>query len=243
MSRPDAFNLGDRRKRVYRHIERHGPVDPAAVAETLGLDPERFQHEVSILERDEMVETNDEGRLQVSIFHGEAVEHAEAGVTYTIRPAREPDLPGVIGIIRLVAGESTDVIAETVAERLDYEETLFRQTPTRSRVIFVATVTEDVVGWVHLVTPSATKLTGTTELTLGVLPAYRGHGIGSHLLQRGVEWANKRGCRKVYNSLPATNEAGISFLEGNSWSVEATRPDHYDIEGELVDEVLLARRL
>ena len=243
MSQRGAFDLGDDRKRVYRYVERHGPIEPSTVAEALGLDPERFQHHVTILERDDLVETDVDGRLQVAIHDGEAVEHTEAGVTYTIRPARELDLSGVVGVIRSVAGADTDLVAETVAEQLDYEGTLVRRTPTRSRVVFVATVDGDVVGWAHVGTPTAPELAGTTELTLGVLPDYRGHGIGSHLLQRGVEWANERGCRKVYNSLPATNEAGIAFLERNGWSVEAIREDHYEIAGELVDEVMVARRL
>lgn len=243
MAQRGAFDLGDDRKRVYRYVERHGPIAPAAVAEALGFDPERFQHHVTILERDELIEVDAEGQLRVAIHEGEAVEHSEAGVTYTIRPARDRDLSGVVGVIRSVAGIHTDVIAETVAEQLDYEGTLTRRTPTRERVVFVATVDDDVVGWTHVGTPSAPELAGTTELTLGVLPAYRGHGIGSHLLGRGVEWANGRGCRKVYNSLPATNEGGITFLEANGWSVEAVREDHYEIDGDLVDEVMVARRL
>lgn len=243
MAQRGAFDFEDDRKRVYRYVERHGPIEPSVVAETLDLDPEAFQHHVTILERDDLIETDADGRLQVAIHEGEAVEHTEAGVTYTIRPARELDLSGVVGVIRSVAGAHTDLVAEAVAEQLEYEETLTRRTPTRERVVFVATVDDDVVGWVHLVTPTAARLAGTADLTLGVLPDYRGHGIGSHLLQRGVERANQRGYRKVYDSLPATNEAGIAFLEANGWSAEATREDHYEIEGDLVDEVMLARRL
>lgn len=243
MAQRTAFDLGDDRKRVYRYVERHGPIEPSAVAESLHLDPESFQHHVTVLERDELIESDDEGRLRASVHPGEAERQVEAGVEYTIRPARDADLSGLVGVIRQVAGAHTDIVAETVAEQLDYEDTVFRQAPTRSRVVFVATVKGDVVGWVHLVAPSAAKLSGTAELTLGILSDYRGHGIGSHLLQRGVEWANQRDCRKVYTSLPATNDAGIAFLEANGWSVEARREDHYAIEGDLVDEVMVARVL
>jgi ribosomal protein S18 acetylase RimI-like enzyme len=47
----------------------------------------------------------------------------------------------------------------------------------------------------------------------------------------------------VYNSLPATNEDAVAFLESHGWTVEAVREDHYEIDGDLVDEVMLARRL
>ncbi|WP_436922987.1 N-acetyltransferase family protein [Halosimplex amylolyticum] len=240
---PDEIDLSGERKRVYRFVDRHGPVEPAVVAETVGVDPESFQHHVSILKRDDFVEEDERGRLQAQIQPGETEEFAEAGVAYAVRPARPADFSGVVGVIREVAAEQTYITAETVAEELTYEETLFRRTPTACRVVFVAEVADEVVGWAHVDAQEQAKLRGTAECTVGVLDGYRRHGIGSHLLQRGVQWAASRGCRKVYNSLPATNGAAIDFLERNGWEIEAIREDHYEIDGDLVDEVMLARRL
>ena len=86
-------------------------------------------------------------------------------------------------------------------------------------------------------------MSGAAELTLGVVEQQRGRGIGISLLDRGIKWADCRGCRKVYNSLPATNEAAIEFLEAYGCEIEAVRPNHYELDGELVDEVQVARRL
>jgi len=243
MSTPGDADLADDRKRVYRYIERHGPVEPQTVAEAVRVDPEEFQHHLSILRRDGLVEEDERGRLREQLHHGAAEEFEEAGISYTVRPARPADFSGVVGVIREVAEAGDYITAETVAEELAYEETLFRQTPTECRMVFVATVAEEVVGWCHVEGQEQAKLRGTAQLTVGVLEGYRRHGIGSHLLQRGVAWAGSRGCRKVYNSLPATNESAVDFLERNGWQVEAVRADHYDIDGALVDEVMLARRL
>lgn len=243
MSVPDEIDLSGGRKRVYRFVERHGPVEPSAVAETVGVDPESFQHHLSILKRDDLVAVDAEGRLQARLQSGEAEEFEEAGVAYTVRPARPADFSGVVGVIREVTEDGRYITAETVAEEIAYEETLARRTPTECRVVFVATVAEEVVGWSHVRGQEQATLRGTAECTVGVLAGYRRHGIGSHLLRRGVEWAASRGCRKVYNSLPATNGAAIDFLERNGWRIEAVREAHYDIDGELVDEVMLARRL
>ncbi|WP_436928327.1 GNAT family N-acetyltransferase [Halosimplex halobium] len=243
MSVPDEVDLSGDRKRVYRFVERHGPVEPSAVAERVGVDPESFQHHLSILKRDDLLAEDPDGRLRPRVRSGETEEFSEAGVDYAVRPARPADFSGVVGAIREVAETRSYITAETVAEQLEYEETLFRRTPTECRVVFVATVAEEVVGWSHVRGQEQAKLRGTAELTVGVLEGYRRHGIGSHLLQRGVAWAGSRGCRKVYNSLPATNDAAVDFLERNGWTVEAVREDHYEIDGELVDEVMLARRL
>ncbi|MFC7196324.1 GNAT family N-acetyltransferase [Halosimplex aquaticum] len=45
-------------------------------------------------------------------------------------------------------------------------------------------------------------LRGTAECTVGVLDGYRRHGIGSHLLQRCVEWAASRGAERCTTASP-----------------------------------------
>jgi ribosomal protein S18 acetylase RimI-like enzyme len=110
-------------------------------------------------------------------------------------------------------------------------------------MFFVATFVEDVVGWAHLEATELEKLCHAAKLTVGVLEEYRGHGIGSHLLHRGLEWAASNDYRKVYNSIPATNEDGLRFLETHGFETEATRKDHYRIDDEFVDERMLAKTL
>ena len=38
MSVPDEVDLSGGRKQVYRFVERHGPVEPSVVAESVGVD-------------------------------------------------------------------------------------------------------------------------------------------------------------------------------------------------------------
>jgi ribosomal protein S18 acetylase RimI-like enzyme len=134
-------------------------------------------------------------------------------------------------------------LARAVADVVEHEGVLLRHNELESRIFFVATVNDEVVGWVHLKHPEIDKLAHTAELTVGVLEEYRGHGIGSHLLERGLEWAASEGYEKLYNSVPATNESAIAFLEAHDWEVEAVREDHYRIDDRYVDEVMLARTL
>ncbi len=236
-----AFDT-EARKRVFAYVERHGETDPSAVASAVGIDPESFHHHVTVLKRDGYLEDAD-GKLRVARDPGEAEEHREAGVVYTIRPAREDDLTGLVGAIRTVAGQRTDIVAETVAEQLDYEDALLRHNAVQTRVFFVGTVDDEVVGWAHVEAPQFDKLAHTAEVTLGVLDGYRRHGMGSHLLQRALEWAASNDYEKVYSSLPATNEVGVEFLHSLGWETEAVRTDHYKVGEAYVDEIMLAKRL
>ncbi len=81
------------------------------------------------------------------------------------------------------------------------------------------------------------------QQTVGVRDAYRGNGIGSTLLQRGVEWAEANGYRKLYNSVPVVNDTALEFLTVHGWDTEAIRRDHYTIDDEYVDEVMMAYEL
>ncbi|WP_251330117.1 GNAT family N-acetyltransferase [Haloplanus pelagicus] len=232
------FDHEDRRD-IYDYVEAHGDVRADQVRRALNLDPEAFGHHVTILRRDGYVR-RDGNRLRVAYQEEDVEEHAAADVTFTIRAAQQRDLSGLIGVIREVAEEGTYIEAETVADLLDHEEVILRHNEVRSRMVFVACVDDEVVGWVHLDLPEMEKLAHTAVLTVGLLPTYRDHGIGTALLDRGVRWACEHGFEKLYNSVPATNEAAVDFLEAHGWETEAIREDHYHIDGEYVDEMMLA---
>jgi RimJ/RimL family protein N-acetyltransferase len=53
-------------------------------------------------------------------------------------------------------------------------------------------------------------------------------------------WAGDNGFEKLYNSIPATNDRAIDFLSRHGWETEAIREGHYKIDGEYVDEVMMA---
>ena len=227
------------RRRIYEYVERHGTVDSEETRERLGIDPGGFRHHVAILKRDGRLEV-DEGTLRVTIDAGAEEEYETSDIEFRIRPARQEDLAGIVGAIRQVAEERTYIVAESVADEIDHQEALLRYNELEARMFFVGTVNGDVVGWVHVRGPELDKLSHTAELTVGVIEEYRHNGIGSHLLSRGLEWAAAKGYEKVYNSVPSTNEDAIEFLEAHGWEVEAVREDHYKLNGEYVDEVMMA---
>ncbi|WP_276281989.1 bifunctional helix-turn-helix transcriptional regulator/GNAT family N-acetyltransferase [Halorussus caseinilyticus] len=227
------------RKRIYEYVESHGEVDAEEARDVLHVDHGGFRHHVAILKRDGYLEER-EGMLRASFEEGAAEEYEVDGIEFTVRPARQEDLSGIVGAIRRVAEQGSYIVAESVADEIDHDEALLRHNEIESRMFFVATVGDDVVGWVHLYAPELDKLAHTAELTVGVLDEYQGHGIGSHLLERGLEWAASNGYEKVYQSAPSTNEYAIEFLKDHGWETEAVREDHYKIGGDYVDEVMMA---
>lgn len=237
-----TFDTKDR-ERIYEHVEQNGAVTPEELydRDIVRVDPQRCRQLVAIMKRDGYL-VEEDGLLRVSLEIGNDTEEEYEGQDYdfTIRKARQEDFSGVIGVIRQVASEGTYLEAESVAEQLDHENALIRHNEVTSRVFFVATIDNEVIGWCHVESSDVTKLSHTAELTLGLLEEYRDEDIGSHLLQRGLNWAASNGYDKVYQSLPATNEGGITFLETHDWYEEARREEHYRVDGKPVDEVMMA---
>jgi ribosomal protein S18 acetylase RimI-like enzyme len=236
------FDHADR-EAIYDYVESHGTVRYEKLRKSVGLDERAFGHHVAILKRNGVLEEVDDTHLRIAFESGAEEEFETDAVSFTIRQAREADLTGLVGSMRRVVEGGDYVEAESVAQILEEEGVLLRHNEIETRLFFVACVGSEVVGWVHIAHPEVEKLSHTAELTVGVLEEYRGNGIGSHLLERGVEWAASEGYERLYNSVPATNEHAIGFLEGHGWETEAVREDHYKIDDTYVDEVMMAKHL
>jgi ribosomal protein S18 acetylase RimI-like enzyme len=232
----------DPSKQIYQYVERHGTAARHRTMDAVGLSSEQFREELEWLLTKGYLE-DDGGTLRIALNAGSVEEHVGRELNYTIRPARQGDFEGLVDTIRAVTDADTYVVAESIAERLLYEDTVVRHNTVESRVFFVATVDGDVVGWTHLDLPQVEKLRCTAQLTVGVRREFRNNGIGGRLLERGLDWADANGYRKVSNSVPATNDAALSFLEDHGWETEGIRRDHYEVDDSLVDEILMAYQL
>ncbi|AHF98651.1 acetyltransferase [Halostagnicola larsenii XH-48] len=255
-------------QRVYEYVERNGAVPPDELARAIRVDAggsqskparsaeyrqqvrlssERLQDALDELKRGGYLLETD-GHLRISVTAPERTAELEDGIV-RIRPARETDRDGLVDAMREVASEERYIVAENVAERLERDSALVRANEDRSRVFFVAefepdadTESEprsDVVGWLHLDAPELPSLRHTAEVTVGVRPEIRREGVGSELLEYGLEWAKDAGYRKITQNLPATNERAIEFLADQGWQREGERERQYCIDGSFADEVLL----
>jgi len=226
-------------KHIYQYVERHGTAVRHQARSVLDQPAETFSAELDWLLKKGYLD-EDGGTLRVGVNAGSIEEHVSGDRSYTIRPARQEDFEGLLDTIRDVTAEDTYVVAESVAERLLYDEAVTRHNTVESRVFFVATDDGDVIGWAHLDLPQVEKLARAAQLTVGVRSACRREGVGSHLLERAVDWTNANGYQKLYNSVPATNDEALSFLESHGWHTEGIRRDHYTVDDEPVDEVMMA---
>ncbi len=196
----------DASRQIYEYVERHGTVDRDKLLEFVALPAGEFRTHLEGLISDGYLE-EDDGTLRIAVEFGAVEEYDIDDLEFTIRPAHHDDFDGLIETIRDVTAAETYVVAESIAEELLYENAIMRHNSVRSRMFFVATVEGEVVGWTHLELPQIDRLQGTAQQTVGVRQAYQGHGIGSTLLERGIEWPKPTGsgrCTTAFQSPTST---------------------------------------
>ncbi|MFD1563750.1 GNAT family N-acetyltransferase [Haloarchaeobius amylolyticus] len=238
------------------------PARSRAYTESVPPTQEELQSCLETLQAEGYL-TDVDGKFRIALSATTADLECDDGVV-VIRPAREEDRAGVVETMRTVAEEETYVVAENVATEIDRESALVRANEARSRIVFVAILepepepdeeadtesaderTEpsgtdgDVVGWLHIDAPAHPALRHTAELTVGIDPQYRRQGIGSSLLEYGLEWASDAGYQKLYQNVPATNDDALTFLDAHGWQRDGEHEGQYCLDGELVDEIMLA---
>ncbi len=227
---------------IYDYVERHGEVDIDDLyqSEIIDMRRGRYRRLLSLIEQYGYL-TKEGTTLRVDMgTDSEGNVYTTDEVDFVVQSASEEDLDDIVDVIDEVAEEHGHIVAASLARRLSHEGTLLRRNEAISRMVFVATVGQEVVGWCHLESSEAAALSHTAELTLGVLAEFRNAGIGTTLMNRALEWAEESGFAKVYQSLPATNTQAIDFLKANDWVEESRRPDHFNIDDRHVDEVMLA---
>lgn len=235
---PPSFETTDH-ERIYEYIEQHGVVAPDELPGLADLDPAGVERVLAALDRDGLVAERD-GTLRLAIGDGAETSHRLDGSTVVVRVARQEELPAIVEAMQRVLATVFWPSLERLATRLDRDDALIRHNAAQTRVFFVPTIGDDIVGWVHVGASALQRVRGTAEITLGVQPEDRGRGIGSRLLGRGCEWAASNGYRKARHGLPATNDRGVAFLQSHGWEVETIRRNHYDDGDDRIDEVELA---
>ena len=99
-----------------------------------------------------------------------------------------------------------------------------------------------VVGYVRLRHPSRLPA-GRHVLQIngiGVDPAYRRRGIARALLDAAIDESRSRGARKLTLRVFAPNVAAVGLYESAGFEVEGVLRGEFLLEGEYVDDVLMA---
>lgn len=105
---------------------------------------------------------------------------------------------------------------------------------------FVALVEQEVVGWCDIRRHSHPAHAHRGSLGMGIIPSYRGQGLGFRLIDAAMKQARNAGFVRVELGVHADNERAIALYEKVGFIREGAARDAVFIDGKYVDTVNMA---
>lgn len=108
-------------------------------------------------------------------------------------------------------------------------------------VQFVALDGETVVGWADVLRRWAHAAAHCGVLGMGVLPTYRGKGIGERLLAACIDKSRLKGITRIELEVRADNSRAIALYERMGFVLEGRKRAAMQFEGVYFDALLMSR--
>jgi RimJ/RimL family protein N-acetyltransferase len=154
-----------------------------------------------------------------------------------IRPEQESDIEAVLDVLEAVGAEGRWIGTEVPFDRSARADGLRDSLSHPERFGgFVAEVDGRVVGSIGLhLAPY-----GVVSLGVAILDGYRDRGIGTRLVERGIEWARQAGAHKLALEVWPHNDRAIRLYSKKGFTEEGRLRRHYRRKnGELWDAIVM----
>lgn len=109
--------------------------------------------------------------------------------------------------------------------------------------VFYAMKGDQVVGWCDVFPLGNPRQNHRGGLGMGILPEYRGKGIGSKLLEKVIEKAQEFGLEKIELHVYTTNEPAIALYKKFGFEEEGVIRKYRKLDGEYFDCLSMAKFL
>nr|WP_245432472.1 GNAT family protein [Mesorhizobium loti] len=105
---------------------------------------------------------------------------------------------------------------------------------------FVAVAKDEVVGWCDISRHERPIHAHRGTLGMGIIPAYRGRGLGQQLIETTIEAARRQGLARIELSAHADNARAIALYRKVGFVQEGVERDAICIDGRYCDTISMA---
>jgi L-amino acid N-acyltransferase YncA len=161
-------------------------------------------------------------------------------VSVTLRQIREEDIDSFRAAIDLVAHER-EHLALLQAPPMEQVRAFVKRNIENGYPQIVAIGEDKVVGWCNVPPASRAVSAHVGDLFMGLLPDWRGKGLGERLLKRGIQAADAFGFRRIELGVFATNTTAASLYRKVGFIEEGRKLKAILIDGVFHDEIIMAR--
>ena len=105
---------------------------------------------------------------------------------------------------------------------------------------FAASSDGEVVGWCDVLPKRRPIYAHSGVLGMGLLPAFRGQGIGRRLLQRTLEAARANRLTRVELTVREDNPGAIALYQSMGFAAEGVQRNAFRIDGRYMNLIMMA---
>lgn len=168
------------------------------------------------------------------------------GERITLRLAGCQDAEEIINVIKSNAPERSYVLMEHYGTKADSVKQYICSMNFEKNLLIVATSDTAVVGALSGIQMNGGDHPQTAHiLTIGlhIIPAYRGMGIGSQMLEYAIVWAKEHAFKKLEANIFTVNKKSLHLFERAGFIEEGLRRKRIRIGNQYIDEVLIGKVL
>lgn len=156
-----------------------------------------------------------------------------------IVPIEEKHVEGFHACLDIVAKEKK-FLAMQEAPPLESTRAFVKNVLATGEVQFVALYDDAVVGWCDILKLKLASFSHTGSVGMGLLPEYRGKGIGKRLLATAIEAAFASGMERIELMVYASNESAIRLYRSLGFAEEGRMIRKGKIDGVYLDMIAMA---
>jgi RimJ/RimL family protein N-acetyltransferase len=155
----------------------------------------------------------------------------------TLRPSTPDDAPGLCVCVDTVARERR-YLGNVHGFTVEATRSFLTSLAESGVVQILALADEAVVGWCDVTPLSAEGMRHVGRLGMGLLPTYRGQGLGKRLLREALHRAFASGLQRVELEVFASNVAAIRLYDQERFVLEGRKRQGRILDGA-EDDILI----
>lgn len=160
-------------------------------------------------------------------------------MTISIEPIRIEHIEGYYRVEDIVSRERKHMSNFDAGPISNYYDVVPKQI-AKNVPRFVALSNAEVVGWCQIVPSSHAAHRHVGGLDIGILPEYRGQGLGKRLLEATMAAARKLGLTRIDLAVFSGNDPALALYRRCGFQQEGCLRDAVLIDGVYRDIVLMA---